>query len=116
MKCEQFLPWLESESYVRAALARQHARRCASCRAAARMLDEVKWSLTESDLLPERLKLAIVTIGETKKIRLTDPSRGQPFSRRSVVGRFSGGLAHRDRALVVQSEAACRYCRASARS
>lgn len=74
MKCEQFLPWLESGSYVRAALARQHARRCESCRAAERMLDEVKQELADSDPLPERLKQAFLTMGETKAVRLPEPA------------------------------------------
>jgi hypothetical protein len=43
------------------------------------MLNEVKQSLTESDPLPERLKLTIVPIGETKKIRLTDPAEDNRF-------------------------------------
>ncbi|MBA3572649.1 MAG: hypothetical protein H0W34_11920, partial [Pyrinomonadaceae bacterium] len=74
MKCEQFLPWLESGSYVRAALARQHARRCESCRAAARMLDDVKQEFADSDPLPERLKQAFLTMGETKAVRLPEPA------------------------------------------
>jgi hypothetical protein len=72
MKCEQFFPWLESESYVRAALARQHARRCESCRAAASMLDEVKQGLAASEPLPERLKHAFLTVGETMPVVLPE--------------------------------------------
>ncbi len=89
MKCEQFLPWLESESYVPTALARQHARRCESCRAAGRLLDQVKWELTTSDPLPERLKQAFLTMGETRAVRLPEPAENH----RSHAARWLAVLA-----------------------
>jgi hypothetical protein len=72
MKCEQFMPWLESGSYVRAALARRHARRCKSCRAAARLLDEVKQEFADSAPLPEWLKHAFLNTGETTAVSLPE--------------------------------------------
>lgn len=89
MKCEQFLPWLESENYVRVTLARQHARRCESCRVAELMLDAVKQSLTQIDPLPERLKPAFATMGEVATVNLSEPAE----DRRSLAGLWLAALA-----------------------
>jgi hypothetical protein len=67
MKCDDFLPWLASENSVRRALARRHARRCASCRAAASLLDDVKHQLAVDEPLPERLEEAFLSAADAKE-------------------------------------------------
>jgi len=56
VKCEDFLPWLETGTWLQRAQANRHAKRCPSCAAAERMLEQVKRELEVSDPLPARLR------------------------------------------------------------
>jgi hypothetical protein len=66
MRCEDFLPWLESGG-AQAEKARRHAEECASCRAAAEMLERVKAELAGSEPMPVAMRSAMLGVadGET---------------------------------------------------
>lgn len=74
MRCDQFLPWLESDDPSQVAAARRHAQQCASCRAAAAMLDQVKAELTSAEPLPPALREAALRIADERSEVVTLPS------------------------------------------
>ncbi len=80
MRCDQFLPSLESGHRLRRAAARRHAEQCASCRAAAAMLDQVKAELTAAEPLPPALRQDALSIADERSEVLTLRSEALPTS------------------------------------
>lgn len=63
MRCDDFLPWLESGG-AQAEAARRHADVCANCRAAAAMLECVKAELAVRDPMPAAMRAAMLGMAE----------------------------------------------------
>lgn len=70
MKCEEFLPWLTSGHAARIAAARQHALHCASCQAAAAMLNDIEGDLTAGEPLPTNMRQAWLSVAESPPVSL----------------------------------------------
>ena len=56
MRCEDFLPWLETGTRFQQLKARRHASSCPSCAAAAEMLGQLEDELGQNSPVPERLR------------------------------------------------------------
>jgi hypothetical protein len=69
MKCDDFLPALETGGFFRRWIARRHARRCGNCTAALAMLDGVKEALAPpsgKSGLPAHLRRRWMAVAQTE--------------------------------------------------
>src|SRR5205085_279127 len=75
MRCNDFLPWLETGNWLQQARARRHAETCPSCAAAEQMLGRVKQDLRSPTKLPPRLRQKwLATVIEQTKVDLASRS------------------------------------------
>jgi hypothetical protein len=79
MRCDDLLPSLESGG-AEAEAARRHAAECASCRAAAEMLDRVKAELATPVPLPAAMRRAFLDVAKKNHPTALAPRRESPGS------------------------------------